>query len=270
MKINSRRRFIKRGILAITSLLAIDMFWFERYIIDWNYFDLSKPNSESKIKVVQLSDLHIQRIKRFHKSIVLKINETKPDLVCFTGDALDDNNNLEVLNSFLSLIDPSIKKYAILGNWEYWGNINIVELNKIYKSHNCELLINETSAFTKNNRTINVIGIDDFVGGNANLEVSISSLNTENEALILNHCPQYFETIQFKEQELNANLVLSGHTHGGQITFLGIVPFKPQGSGQFLKGFYGDKLKMYVSKGIGTSIFPIRFGSRAEVVVFDI
>ncbi|WP_375239555.1 metallophosphoesterase [Aurantibacter sp.] len=270
MKINSRRRFIKSTILAISSILAIDMFWFERYIIDWNYFDVSKPNTEAKIKVVQLSDLHIQSIKSFHKSIASKINEMKPDLVCFTGDALDDNNNLSVLNLFLELLDPSIKKYAILGNWEYWGNVNISELNKIYKSHNCELLINKTSNFTKNKRTINVIGIDDFVGGKANLQASTSSLNTKNDALILNHCPQYFETIQTKENTLNANLVLSGHTHGGQITFLGIVPFKPQGSGQFLKGLYGDKLKMYVSKGIGTSILPIRFGSRSEVAVFDI
>ena len=270
MKINSRRKFIKRVILAITSLAVIDMFWFERYIIDWNYFDISNEDKDSKIKVVQLSDLHIQSIKRFHKSITSKINEMKPDLVCFTGDALDDNNNLEVLNLFLELLNPSIKKYAILGNWEYWGNVNIKQLNKIYKLHNYELLINENTTFTKNNRTINVIGIDDFVGGKASIEQSIIGINSNNKALVLNHCPQYFDTIKAKQKPVNANLVLSGHTHGGQITFLGIVPFKPQGSGHFLKGFYGKKLKMYVSKGIGTSILPIRFGSRAEVAVFDI
>ena len=61
--------------------------------------------------------------------------------------------------------------------------------------------------------------------------------------------------------------MLSGHTHGGQITFLGIVPFKPQGSGRYLKGWYKDSdPKMYISKGIGTSVLPIRLGARAEMV----
>ena len=66
-------------------------------------------------------------------------------------------------------------------------------------------------------------------------------------------------------------MVLSGHTHGGQITFLGIAPFKPQGSGKYLKGWYKKSgPKMYISKGIGTSILPIRFGARAEMVQIDI
>lgn len=71
--------------------------------------------------------------------------------------------------------------------------------------------------------------------------------------------------------DLKIDLVLSGHTHGGQITFFGIVPFKPQGSGRYLKGWYKDTdPKMYISKGIGTSILPIRLGARAEMVEIDI
>ena len=55
------------------------------------------------------------------------------------------------------------------------------------------------------------------------------------------------------------------------ITFLGIVPFKPQGSGKYLKGWYKEsEPKMYISKGIGTSILPIRFGARAEMVEMEI
>jgi predicted MPP superfamily phosphohydrolase len=62
---------------------------------------------------------------------------------------------------------------------------------------------------------------------------------------------------------------LSGHTHGGQITFFGIVLFTPKGSGQFVSGWYDDEFpKMYVSKGIGTSIVPIRFGARVEISLF--
>jgi len=268
MKKLNRRKFLKRISFAVISLLVIDMFWFEKYMIEWNYFDLS--TSKTKIKVVQLSDLHLQSVKSFHKNIAEKINKMQPEVICITGDAIDDNTKIKDLNLFLKLIDNSIKKYAILGNWEYWGNINLSSLNSVYKTNNCKLLVNETVLFTKENRTINIVGLDDFVGGQANIKKSISNLDIKNESLILNHCPQYFSEILKVENQLNSKLVLSGHTHGGQITFLGIVPFKPQGSGKYLKSFYGNKLKMYVSKGIGTSILPIRFGSRAEVAVFDI
>lgn len=268
MKKETRRKFIKRISFAIISLIAIDAFWFEKYMIEWNYYDLS--TTKNKIKIVQLSDLHLQSVKSFHKSIAEKINKLRPGFICITGDAIDDNSKLEALNSFLKLIDYSIKKYAILGNWEYWGNVDLLHLRKIYTNHNCELLINENTSFTKENRTINIIGVDDFVGGNSDINKSIVNLNAKNDSLILNHCPQYFNEILKIEKQLNSKLVLSGHTHGGQITFFGIVPFKPQGSGNYLKAFYGDSLKMYVSKGIGTSILPIRIGSRAEVAFFDI
>lgn len=268
MKKQSRRTFLKRISFAIVSLLAIDAFLFERYIIDWNYFDLSE--NDDKIKIVQLSDLHLQTVKSFHKSIATKINEMQPDLVCITGDAIDENNNLEHLEAFLKLIDISIKKYAILGNWEYWGNIDLNQLKAIYETYNATLLVNENSLFTTKNRTLYIIGVDDYVGGTAHFETATKGISTTNESLILNHCPQYFEHILSLKNKVKAKLVLSGHTHGGQIAFFGYVPFKPQGSGKYLKGFYGNKLKMYVSKGIGTSILPIRFGSRAEVAVFDI
>ncbi|MCK5440315.1 MAG: hypothetical protein KAJ23_00350 [Maribacter sp.] len=62
-----------------------------------------------------------------------------------------------------------------------------------------------------------------------------------------------------------------GHTHGGQITFLGKEFFKPKGSGNYLRGWYRiNNLRMYVSKGIGTSGPPFRLGSRAEATVFYI
>jgi len=56
-----------------------------------------------------------------------------------------------------------------------------------------------------------------------------------------------------------------------KIIFLGLVPFKPQGSGRYLKGWYtNEEPKMYISRGIGTSILPIRFGARAEMVEIDL
>ncbi|MDX2445357.1 MAG: hypothetical protein QNK30_16295 [Bacteroidales bacterium] len=73
MKKITRRKFITRGILTAIGLVLIDSLWFEKCIIDWNYFDISK-NKSNKIKIVQISDLHFDAIRNFHKSIAIKIN----------------------------------------------------------------------------------------------------------------------------------------------------------------------------------------------------
>ena len=270
MKKITRRKFITRGILTAIGLVLIDSLWFEKYIIDWNYFDISK-NKSNKIKIVQISDLHFDAIRNFHKSIAIKINALRPDLIFFTGDSLDESEKIDSLNEFLELIDNPIRKFAITGNWEYWGNVDLNKLKETYAKNNCELLINENRSLKIKNREISIIGIDDFVGGNADLKTAIKNLKEAETNIVLTHCPEHRDIIIKEKGNLIIDLILSGHTHGGQITFLGFVPFKPQGSGKYLKAWYNEsEPKMYISKGVGTSILPIRFGARAEVVEIDI
>ncbi len=235
MKSLTRRKFIRRGILASIGLLLLDSFWFEKYVIDWNYFDTSKSDN-NKIKIIQISDLHFDRLRYFHKSIAKKINTIKPDLLFITGDSVDKTEKINSLNEFLELIDNSIQKYAITGNWEYWGNVNLTKLKSVFSKNNCELLINENRTTVIQNREISIIGIDDFIGGNADFGKAIEGLKPSETTIVLSHCPEHRDLIIKQKGDLNIDLVLSGHTHGGQITFLGIVPFKPQGSGKYLKG----------------------------------
>lgn len=266
----TRRKFIKKGILASIGFLLLDSFWFERYVIEWNYFDISKSGN-NKIKIIQITDLHFVQLRYFHKSIVKKINAIKPDLICITGDTVDLTENIEPFNKFFKLIDKSIQKYAITGNKEYWGNVNLEELKNAYSKNNCELLINENRTITIKNREISIIGMDDLVGGNANFGKAIENLKKTETNIVLSHCPEHRDIIIKEKGDLNIDLILAGHTHGGQITFFGIAPIKPKGSGTYLKGWYKEaEPKMYVSKGIGTSIYPIRLGARAEMVEIDI
>ncbi|RLD26827.1 MAG: metallophosphoesterase [Bacteroidetes bacterium] len=270
MKKVTRRKFIAKGILAFIGLFLLDILWFEKYIIDWNYFDISN-GKKNKIKIIQISDLHINTLQSFHKSIAKKINSIKPDLVLITGDSVNTTKYLNSLNEFLILIDKSILKYAITGNREYYGNVDLNKLKDIYEKSNCELLINENRNFIKKDRTIAIIGIDDFIRGNADFNKSVENLSLADTNIVLTHCPEHRDIILQEKRDLKIDLILSGHTHGGQINFFGYVYFKPIGSGKYLKGWYKEKEpKMYVSKGIGTSLIPIRFGSRAEMVVFDI
>lgn len=266
----SRRKFVKGSILTGIGLILLDSLWFEKYVIDWNYFDISKTGQD-KVKIIQISDLHFDKLRYFHKSIAKKINSKKPDLIFITGDSVDKPKNTEILGEFLALIDHDIPKLAITGNWEYWGNIDLQQLSQVYSKNNCELLINENRTILLKNRQISIIGVDDLVGGNADFKQSVLGLQSSGTNIVLSHCPEYRDTISDLKGDLNIDLVLSGHTHGGQITFLGYAPFKPKGSGHYLKGWYKEKEpKMYISKGIGTSILPMRLGARAEMVEIDI
>lgn len=215
--------------------------------------------------------MHFDKLRFFHKAIAKKINSIQPDVIFITGDSVDQTEKIDFLNEFLKLIDKSIPKYAITGNWEYWGNVDLSQLKNTYSKNNCELLINENRSLSIRNRELSVIGIDDYIGGNADFIKAITNLKTSETKIVLSHCPQHREIIRQQKENLSIDLILSGHTHGGQITFLGMVPFKPRGSGKYLKGWYKEsEPKMYVSKGIGTSILPIRLGARAEMVVINI
>lgn len=266
----TRRKFIKGGLLASIGVVLLDAFWFEKYTIDWNYFDISKSGN-NQIKIVQISDLHFDQLRYFHKSIANRINTLQPDMIVITGDSVDKTEKIEALNEFLQLIDASIQKYAITGNWEYWGHVDLTTLKKTYAQNNCELLINENRTILIRKRKISIIGIDDYIGGTADFVKAIDGLEPAETTIVLSHCPEHRDLIAKQKGEMPIDLVLSGHTHGGQITFFGLVPFKPRGSGVYLKGWYRDaEPRMYISKGIGTSILPIRCGARAEMVVFDI
>lgn len=270
MKRLSRRKFIKRGILTAIGIVLLDALWFEKYVIDWNYFDISN-GKKNKIKFIQISDIHFDKLRYFHKAIAKKINKIQPDLIFITGDTVDKTEKIEPFNEFLTLIDHAIPKFAITGNWEYWGNVDLNKLKDTFHKNNCELLINENRSLTIKNRKISIIGIDDYIGGNADFLSAIDNLMPTETNIVLTHCPQHRDFIAKEKGNLNIDLVLSGHTHGGQITFLGIAPFKPRGSGKYLKGWYRDIApQMYVSKGLGTSILPIRFGARAEIVEMEI
>ncbi len=269
MKI-SRRKFLLTGILGSIGLLITDAFWFERYFVEWNTFDLNEDHSRG-VKILQLSDLHLKSIKSFHRQLASKINQLNPDLIIFSGDAIDKGKNLNVLDNFLSRIDRTIPKYASTGNWEYWGNVDLVKLKSIYEKHGALLLINQNKSIEIRGKKVTIIGVDDFVGGKPDFRKSIYKMERSDKNIVISHCPEHFDHILKEKGDLSIDLVLSGHTHGGQVNLFGFVPFKPVGSGKYLKGWYnqGDS-KLYVSKGVGTSILPFRFGSRAEVTIFYI
>ncbi len=267
----TRRKFIVGGLGLIASIVALDAFWYERFFIEVNEFYLGEATASTKnIKVLQISDLHLKSINQKLITLVKEINKVKPDLILLTGDIIDRNENLDKLDQFLSLFDPSIQKTSILGNWECW-RVQPLELLNVYNKHKCELIVNHSYRYSFGETTVSVSGMDDLIAGRANFKMAMESYSPANYHIVMTHCPQHRDTIQREMSNIPIDLVLSGHTHGGQVKLFGFAPFRPPGSGKYVNGWYKENLPhMYVSRGIGTTGVPVRLGSRAEVTIFNL
>lgn len=268
----SRRKFVIDLFTLTTATFALDAFWLEKYFIEINEFFIKDANRWSdNLKIIQVSDLHIQSLKRNHKNLAKQINKEQPHLILFTGDSIDRFKGHQVFNSFLSLIDHNIKKIAILGNREYDRGVNIEELAANYKKHNGELIVNDSRRIDFEGTSVSITGVDDFVAGNADYKEALSKFQPADHHIVLTHCPEHRDIIKNQMNNIPIDFILSGHTHGGQIKIMGYAPFTPDGSGKYINGWYKESIpQLYVSKGIGTTAFPIRFGSRAEIAIFNL
>ncbi|UPL50326.1 metallophosphoesterase [Hymenobacter sublimis] len=268
-----RRKFLQSGVVLATGLLLLDACWLERFFIEINEFKITTPSPGTPgLRVMQLSDLHLQSINYQLVRLTKIISKLKPDLLILTGDAIDKAENIPLLHNFLQLLPHDLQKVAILGNWEYWGKIDLAELASVYSRNKCQLLINQTVTYQFDNKTIAITGLDDYVGGNPDLPAALKTYTSSDYHILLNHCPEYTATlVKQLDENKKVDFILSGHTHGGQINLFGFIPFLPRGSGKYLKGWYQENTtKLYVSKGIGTSLLPIRFGARAEIALFTL
>ena len=112
------------------------------------------------------------------------------------------------------------------------------------------------------------------------VRMALASATPQPNHLLLAHCPAHREVFRsnaaaligggFDSRVLMPQLMLAGHTHGGQIAPFGWAPFRPPGSGRYLRGWYSDDpIALYVSRGLGTSTIPARLGSVPEVAYFE-
>lgn len=228
-------------------------------------------STRDAIRIVQISDLHLQTMDDIRKLVARQTVEAKPDVIVLSGDIIDKNGSLPALDAFLSELGP-IQKIAVPGNWEYWSEINFKELAALYARHQTVFLINNCHAIPIGNRTLAFVGLDDALAGKPNLSKALRQCPDTEDKILVEHSPSFFRKPLDAPVELAPYLLsLSGHTHGGQITFFGSPIETPPGSGAYNSGWYETKYgKLYVSRGIGTTEVPMRIGAKPELPVFEL
>jgi uncharacterized protein len=229
--------------------------------------------NNQNFKIVQISDLHLKRFDNRARRIAERVNRLNPNVVLFTGDAIDRVEQLNGFERFLSLLDRQTAKYAILGNWEYWAGVDLKRLTEIYAAYNCRLLVNESILHNYGDCSILITGLDDLVS-QPDLIKSLQNISPQPNHLLLAHSPGYRDLLSSAElakiAQYKPQYMLSGHTHGGQFSLFGFAPLRPHGSGRYVSGWYRDgAIALYVSRGLGVSIFPARLGVVPEISYFE-
>lgn len=240
--------------------------------------DLRAPDDPPRrpVTFAQLTDLHLPKhLGYLEEEVAETVHRLGPDFILLTGDVVDRRNRLDTLADFLRLLPESTPKYATLGNWERWARINLTRLRHAYEQADGRLLINETAIHEQDGTRILLTGLDDAVGGQPDLAAALAGVSPERYHLVLAHSPAYRDQLVHElaggEIVHRPQLMLSGHTHGGQVDLLGYKPFLPRGTGGYVEGWFTEQRPhLYVSRGVGTSTLPIRFGARPEVALFTV
>jgi predicted MPP superfamily phosphohydrolase len=193
---------------------------------------------EHKLRVVAVSDIHAPCYYLATADLICTANAQKPDVLILAGDTFGVRTYEETVDAFKNA-EARLLKLAVPGNWEYHLGFDPQDLKKAYAGVGIAYLINDACEVGG----LRIVGLDDLMRGAPRFEM-------------VGH---------------NGKIVISGHTHGGQIAPFGQALVTPPGSGPYVKGWYRrGRNWMYVMRGVGTSSVPVRLGARPEMLVMDL
>ncbi|MCW8825856.1 MAG: metallophosphoesterase [Gammaproteobacteria bacterium] len=214
--------------------------------------------------IVQLTDVHIGRtLKRdFVEDLVRRTNAMAPNMVVITGDLFDLPAEA-IRDDLQPLQDLNAPTYFITGNHEYFHG---VEANlELIRSLGVRPLTNQNIVLGNEHGKFNLVGINDLVGERIGImphdvEAAYDGLDPTRATIVLSHQPKSISLVEGKR----CDLMLSGHTHGGQIFPFGLLVKLDQ---PYLAGLYShtDEQQIFVSRGTGYWGPPLRVLAPSEI-----
>ncbi len=228
---------------------------------------------EHPLRIVQLTDLHVGRItpEEVQWTAVDLANAAEPDLVCLTGDYVAHSQ------AYLGLLEELVRALeapvvAVMGNHDHWAGVT--EVREALQRAGAQVLSNACALFTLRGQTLQVLGLDDAYTAHAHPDQALRELQPGLATLGLSHVPEAAESLW----RGGVPLVLSGHTHAGQITVARLheLALGRLAGHRYVHGLYGHRSgeegAVYVSAGIGASVMPLRLGraGQREITLFDL
>ena len=279
MKSLNRKRKIIIAVILILTLFLTWIIWTNLAIktTDITIENNKIPEEFNNFKIAQVSDLHNRKLG---DRLIKIIQNESPDIIVVTGDLVDSSHT--DFDTAMEFIDSAMKiapVYYVTGNHEAWLN-NFEDLEKRLTDSGVHMLDNKYQWLTKGDAKINIAGVKDpdfiertsldGIQGAIVTESLKPLLNNEYYNIVLSHRPELFE----EYVNMQADLVLTGHAHGGQvrIPFVGGLIAPNQGLfPHYTEGVYSkDNTDMVVSRGLGNSVIPVRINNTPELVMITL
>ena len=229
----------------------------------------SRRPALSGLRAAHLSDIHAGPFlgRRESRLLLEKVKAAEPEIVFFTGDLIaQGDGDLELLSPLLEGLDPPLGAFAVTGNHEHFHGDPATFTERL-SSLGVRVLRNQGVRVERGRSSLWVCGVDDPGEGRPDLEAALAGRREGEPAVLLCHHPDFFPLAA----RAGVALQVSGHTHGGQVRFFGITPLKHTRLG-YMEGLFreGESL-LYVSRGLGAILLPLRIGAPPElpVLTFD-
>ncbi|HLA81098.1 MAG TPA: metallophosphoesterase, partial [Thermoleophilia bacterium] len=264
----NRWRIVALAVSVVVALLLGYMFA-ESFWIEVKQYEYSSPQVPAEFDgttIILLADIHrgwLLSQDRVH-GLVEKVNDLHPNLIALAGDYVSgsSDNQASCFTELAGLKAP-LGRFAVLGNHDY-GEDPLPAINAIEQA-GIELLDNSGVWIERNGERIRLGGVSDYREGLPELDPAVAGTVPADLVVLLSHNPDYAETLAGGI----VDLMLSGHTHGGQVTFFGLwAPHLPSDYGQkYRTGMVRNQdTTVIISNGVGTIFPPMRFFARPQIV----
>ncbi len=265
-----RKRIILSFRLFLILMISLVIYSFiEPYLLKINrieFQDEDLPESFNGFKIIFIADIHHGPYfsRKRVKKLVTKINDLKPDLIIMGGDYVhEDVKYIAPCFEELSHLKSKLGTYAVLGNHDHWEST--LRSEKQMSKAKIKILDNQSYWINYNGARIKLGGVGDLWEDSQKIEGTIHDVKTEDFVILVSHNPDFAEEITTDK----IDLVLAGHTHGGQVTFFGLsAPVLPSNFKQkYRRGFVkAPATTVFITVGVGTITPPVRFFCRPEIV----
>ncbi len=225
------------------------------------------PKRLENFRIVHFSDTHhspFTALEHIARAVEIS-NELEPDMFVLTGDYVShDSEYIAPVAKVLGRLRSEFGTYACLGNHDHWTNAEMVASE--FRRAGINVLINEGFRFEARGASFWLCGVDDYMVGKTDLRAALRGSFPDEMKLLLAHNP----VIVRQAARYGVDLVLSGHTHGGQVKIRDedkrILPRR-----RFKNGLhYRKDTQIYITRGIGTVVLPVRFGCPPEISLLEL
>jgi uncharacterized protein len=224
------------------------------------------PQAFDGFRITQVSDLHHSPIvpEADVRRVVALAQQTGADMFALTGDYTTARASyVWPVAEALGRLHAPAGVWAVLGNHDHYTDAELT--TRALKQARIGVLDNAHTVITRGAAALQLVGVDDWSWGKADWARAFDGVDRRKPSLLLSHQPIVLDL----PQTAGVSLILSGHTHGGQLRlpFVG-APIRFVNEFKYLRGHYRrDATQLYVSRGTGTVGLPVRLGARPEIAV---